>query len=66
VLDEARGDDGVDAFGDGVLTTAGGIACTDAKEKVCNRAVAIVEDGNLLGEVVAALHVGGEDEAGGA
>ena len=66
MLDVARRNDGVDAFGDAVLQAARGIARTVAQQQIGDRAIAVVDDGDLLGEIVAALNVGRKDKPGGA
>ncbi len=65
VLDKARGNNGIDAFGHAVLQAAGRIARTVAQQQIGDRAVAVVDDGDLLGDIVAALHVSRKDKPGG-
>ncbi|WP_035348056.1 hypothetical protein [Edaphobacter aggregans] len=65
VEDVAGGGEGVEALGNGVLTAAGGLAGTGSEHEVGDGAVGVVDDGDLDVEVVGALNVGGEDDAGG-
>lgn len=63
VLDLRAGGDGIDALGDAGLEATAGITGAAAEEQVGDGTVGVVEDGDLLGGVVGALHVAGEDQA---
>jgi hypothetical protein len=65
-LDIARRSNGIDAFGDAVLQTAGRIARAITQKQIGDRAIAVVDDGDLLGDIVAALNVSRKDKPGGA
>ena len=65
VLDKARRNNGIDAFGHAVLQATGRIARAIPQQQIGDRAVAVVDDGDLLGDVVAALHVSRKDKPGG-
>ncbi len=66
MLDKARRNNGIDAFGDAVLQAAGGIARAIPQQQIGDRAIAVVDDGDLLGDIVAALNVSRKDKPGGA
>ena len=64
VLDKPRRNNRIDAFGDAVLQAAGGIARTITQKQIGHRTVAVVDDGDLLGNIVAALNVSRKDKPG--
>ena len=66
VLDVAARCDCVDALGHSILAAFGRTARFAAQQEVGDRAVAVIDDGNLFGSIVVTLHVRGEDQARGA
>ncbi len=64
VLDVSGRHDGIDALGDCVLAATAGIARSAAQQKISDRSVRVIDDGDLLRQIVAALRVGGKDKAG--
>ncbi len=66
MLDVARRNDRVDALCDAILKASAGIACAVSSSRSVIEPSCVVDDRDLLGEIVAALHVSGKDGSVGA